>query len=125
MAISTDSDRERCYVIYHSSSPPVTEVTAAIEVEAGTSTFRVRCSSTGGRALDMAVSGPNGYNSVISSSNIQPIGTSMYQGADNYTARTDVISGGSDGDMYQCSVTSVGDPVTDTVTLRGNDLSHV
>ena len=115
---------ERCSVLYHSSSPPVTEVTAAIEVVSGTSTFRVRCSSTGGRTLDMAVSGPQ-YNSVISSSNIQPVGTSMYLGADSYTAWTDVISSGSDGDMYQCSVTSVGDPVTGTVTLRGNDLSHV
>ena len=112
---------ERCSVLYHSSSPPVTEVTAAIEVVSGTSTFRVRCSSTGGRALDMAVSGPQ-YNSDISSSDIQPVGTRMYLGADSYTGSTDVISSGSDGDMYQCSVTSVGDPVTGTVTLRGNDL---
>ena len=104
---------ERCSVLYHSSSHPVTEVTAAIEVVLGTSPFRVRCSSTGGRALDMAVSGPQ-YNSVIS--NIEPIGTRMYLGADSYTARTDVISSGSDGDMYQCSVTSVGNPVTGTVT---------
>ena len=110
---------ERCSVLYHSSSPPVTEVTAAIEVVTGTSTFRVRCSSTGGRALDMAVSGPQ-YNSVISSSNIQPDGTRVYQGADSYTGSTDVISSGSDGDVYQCSGTSVGDPVTGTVTLRGN-----
>ena len=117
MAISTDSDRE---ILYHSSSPPVTQVTAAIEVVSETSTFRMRCSSTGGRALDMAVSGPQ-YNSVISSSNIEPVGTRMYLGADNYTGSTDVISSGSDGDMYQCSVTSVGDPVTGTVTLRGND----
>ena len=113
---------ERCSVLYHSSSPPVTGVTAAIEVVSGTSTFRVRCSSTGGRALDMAVSGPNDYYSNIFSSNIQAVGTSMYLGADSYTGNTDVISSGSDGDMYQCSVTSVGDPVTDTVTLRGNDL---
>ena len=118
MAISTDSDRERCFVLYHSSSPPVAQVTAAIEVETGTSTFRVRCSSTGGRALDMAVSGPQ-HNSVIS--NIAPVGTRMYLGADRYTAWTDIISSGSDGDMYQCSGTSVGDPVTGTVTLRGND----
>ena len=117
---------ERCSVLYHSSSPPVTEVTAAIEVETGTSTFRVRCSSTGGRALDMAISGPNGYYSNISSSNIEAVGTRMYQGADSYTGRTNVISTGSDGGMYQCSVTSVGDPVTGTVTLRGNnDLSRV
>ena len=110
---------ERCSVLYHSSSPPVTEVTAAIEVETGTSTFRVRCSSTGGRALDMAVSGPQ-HDSV--SSDIQPVGTRIYLGADSYTGSTDVISSGSDGDMYQCSVTSAGDPVTGTVTLRGNDL---
>ena len=63
----------------------------------------------------MVVSGPQ-YNSVIS--NI----ARMYLGADSYTAWTDVISSGSDGDMYQCSVTSVGDPVTGTVPLRGNDL---
>ena len=113
---------ERCSVLYHSSSPPVTEVTAAIEVASGTSTFRVRCSSTGGRALDMAVSGPQ-HNSDIS--NIQPGGTRSYLGADSYTGRTSVIQSGSNGDMYQCSVTSVGDPVTGTVTLRGNDLSHV
>ena len=115
---------ERCSVLYHSSSPPVTGVTAAIEVVTGTATFRVRCSSTGGRALDMAVTGPQ-HNSVISSSNIQSVGTRMYLGADSYTGSTDVISSGSDGDMYQCSVTSVGDPVTDNVTLRGNDLSCV
>ena len=113
---------ERCSVLYHSSSPPVTEVTAAIEVVSGTSTFRVRCSSTGGRTLDMAVSGPIDYYSNFSSSDIQAVGTSMYQGADSYTGSTDIISSGSDGDMYQCSVTSVGDTVTGTVTLRGNDL---
>ena len=95
MVISTDSDRERCSVLYHSSSPPVTEVTAAIEVVSGTSTFRVRCSSTGGRALDMAISGPNGYYSNISNS-IQPVGTRMYQGADRYTGNTEIISSGSD-----------------------------
>ena len=78
----------------------------------------MRCSSTGGRALDMAVSGPNDYYSNISSS-IQPVGTRMYQGADSYTGSTEIISSGSDGDMYQCSETSVGDPVTGTVTLIG------
>ena len=67
----------------------------------------------------MAVSGPNDYYSNIFSSDIQPVGTRMYLGADNYTARTEIISSGSDGDMYQCSVTSVGDQVTDTVTLTG------
>ena len=79
----------------------------------------MRCSSTGGKALDMAVSGPNDYYSNTSSSDIAPVGTRMYLGADNYTGSTDIISSGSDGDVYQCSGTSVGDPVTGTVTLRG------
>ncbi|CAI8057385.1 hypothetical protein GBAR_LOCUS31274, partial [Geodia barretti] len=77
------------YVLY-----PITEVTAAIEVEAGTLTFRVRCTSTGGRALNMAVSGPNGYNSDIST-NIQAFGTPLFRSNDMYTARTDVISSGT------------------------------
>ena len=108
---------KRCSVLYHSSSPSVTGVTAATEVVPGTSTFRVRCSSTGGRALDMAVSGPQ-HNSDISSSDIQPVGTRMYQGADSYTGSTDIITSGSNGDMYQCNVTSFESNVN-SVTLRG------
>ncbi|CAI8031931.1 hypothetical protein GBAR_LOCUS18085, partial [Geodia barretti] len=89
------------YILY-----PITEVTAAIEVEAETSTFRVRCTSTGGRALNMTVSGPNGFNSDIST-NIQAVGTRRYLGSDRYTAMTDVISSGRVGDVFQCNVTSV------------------
>ncbi|CAI8005231.1 hypothetical protein GBAR_LOCUS4104 [Geodia barretti] len=99
------------YVLYS-----ITGVTAAIEVETGTSTFRVRCTSTGGRALNMAVSGPNGYNSDIST-NIEPIGTPLFLRNDRYTARTDVISSGMVGDEFQCNVTSV-DSMTDVVTVE-------
>ena len=105
-------------VLSHSSTP-VTAVTATIEVVTGTSTFRVRCTSTGGRALDMDVSGPNGYSSDISS-NIQPVGTRMYLGSDSYTATTEVISDGMAGDVYQCNVTSV-DSRTGSVTVTGKD----
>ena len=102
----------------YDSSPPVTEVTAAIEVEAGTLTFRVRCTSTGGRALNMAVSGPNGYNSDISA-NIQPVGTPEFLSNDVYTARTEVISSGRDG-VFLCNVTSVTS-TTANITVRGKD----
>ena len=104
------------------SSPPVDTVTAAIEVVTGTSTFRVKCTSTGGRALNMDVSGPNGNTDI--SSNIQPVGTRMYLGSDSYTATTEVISDGMAGDVYQCNVTSVASR-TGSVTLRGNTQSHV
>ena len=116
MAISHDIVRD---VLSH-SSPPVTAVTAAIEVVTGTSTFRVRCTSTGGRALNMDVSGPNGYSSDISS-DIQPVGTRMYLGSDSYTATTEVMSNGMAGDVYQCNVTSVASR-TGSVTVEGKSL---
>ena len=105
--------------VLYGSSPPVTEVTAAIEVEAGTLTFRVRCTSTGGRALNMTVSGPNGYKSDIST-NIQPVSTPQFLSNDRYTAKTGVISSGRDGDVFQCNVTSVTS-TTANVTVRGKD----
>ena len=92
-------------------------MSVSIEVEAGTATFRVRCTSTGGRALDMTLSGPDGYSADISS-RIQPDGSRSYLGSDVYTATTDVISGGRDGDVYHCNVTS-SSSLTDSATVRG------
>ena len=100
------------------SSPPVTEVNAAIDVVTGASTFRVRCTSTGGRALDMDVSGPNGYSSNISS-NIELVGIRNFRGSDSYTATTEFISDGMAGDVYQCNVTNVASR-TGSVTVEGN-----
>ena len=65
----------------------------------------------------MAVTGPNGYNSDISSY-IQPVGSRSYRSNDSYTATTDSISSGSDGDVYWCRVTSVASR-TDIVTVTG------
>ena len=100
------------------SSPPVTAVTATIEVVRGTSTFRVRCTSCGGRALDMDVSGPNGDRFNISSK-IQPMGTRNFRGSDNYTATTKFMPNGTAGDVYQCNVTSVASRIG-SVTVEGN-----
>ena len=119
------------YILYPSESPYsethmhthslflyiVTAVSVSIEVEAGTATFRVRCTSTGGRALDMTLSGPDGYTADVSS-RIQPDGDRRYLGSDVYTATTDFISGGRDGDVYQCNVTS-STSLTGSTTLRG------
>ena len=104
----------------YDSSPPVTEVTAAIEVEEGTLTFRVRCSSTGGRALNMAVSGPNEYYDITD--NIKPIGTPQFLSNDRYTARTDVISSGMVGNVFHCNVTNFASNFS-SVTLRGKHSS--
>ncbi|CAI8008398.1 Fibronectin (Fragments) [Geodia barretti] len=109
--IPNDNRNQRgLYILY-----PITAVTAAIEVETGSSTFRVRCTSTGGRALNMTVSGPNGYNYDLR--NIEPLGTRRYLGGDSYTATTEVMSNGKDGDAYKCNVTSFSSNIS-TVTVR-------
>ena len=114
MALSHD-------VVRGNFSPPVTSVTAAIEVERGTSIFRVRCTSTGGRALDMAVSGPNGYYSDLSS-DIEPVGTPRFLGSDSYTATTAVILDGMAGHVYQCNATSVA---SKTIQSKAGDCNLI
>ena len=82
--------------------------------------FRVQCSSTGGRALSMTVTGPGGYNSDLTN-NIQPVGTPARTGSDEYSATTsDIITGGSDGDEYVCTATG-STSNTDNVRVRGED----
>ena len=93
-------------------------MTASIIVVSATDvTFNVQCTSTGGIALSMSVTGPDGSNPDLD--NIQPVGTPEYIGDDIYTATTsDIITGGNDGDMYVCTVTGLTSE-TDSVVLRG------
>ena len=94
-------------------------MTASIIVVSATDgRFRVQCTSTGGIALSMSVTGPDGSN-IDLTNNIQPMGTPQYIGDDSYTATTsDIITGGNDGDMYECTVTGLTSE-TDSVVLRG------
>ena len=71
----------------------------------------------------MVVSGPDGYNSAISTK-IQPIGTPQFLSNDRYTARTEVISSGMVGDVFQCNVTNFASNFS-SVTLRGKHSSFV
>ena len=94
-------------------------MTASIDV-VGSATdgeFRVQCTSTGGIALSMNVTGPN-IDNIDLTDNIQPVGTLEYTGNDSYTATTSDITGGNDGDMYECTVTGLTSE-TDSVVLRG------
>ena len=89
-----------------------------VVVSARDGEFRVNCTSTGGRALTMIVSGPDDYTSDLTN-NIQPVGSQSWIGDDIYTATTsDIITGWNDGDMYECTVTGLT-PDTDSVELRG------
>ena len=82
-------------------------------------TFRVQCTSAGGRALSMTVTGPDGFNSDLN--NIQAVGDPQRTGDDEFSACTDVILGGRDGDIYQCIVSNgVSSDFTNSVELRGD-----
>ena len=100
-------------------SPLVTSVSASIEVESGRDgTFRVQCISSGGRPTDMQNYGPGGSYSNL---NIQAEGTPQRMGGDIFSATTSIISGGSNGDRYQCVAhNGVSTPPNDKVQLRGN-----
>ena len=70
---------------------PVISVTVTYEVISGRmKSFRVRYTSTGGRVLNMSVTGPD-FNSELS--NIQAVGTLKRMGNDSYTATTAAING--------------------------------
>ena len=82
-------------------------------------TFKVQCNSTGGRALNMSVTGSDGFKSVLN--NIQAVGDPQRTGDDEFSASTDVISGRRDGETYQCRASNgiLSDSIK-SVELRGN-----
>ena len=110
------------WVYTNSISFSVQSVSGAIEVISGREgTFRVRCTSTGGRTLSMTVDGP-GYSSEGPGGQmiVEPVGVPLGEGNDTYTATTSIISGGSDRDIYQCTASNgVASDPTNTVELRG------
>ena len=80
-------------------------MTASIDMESGNDgTFRVRCTSSSGRALSMSVTGPGGFSEHLD--NIQAVGTPQRMGNDSFFATTDIISGGSDGQVYECTASN-------------------
>ena len=96
----------------------VTSVVASIEmISSGNETFRVRCTSTGGRVLNMSVTGPD-FKSDLS--NIQAVGIQMWMGNDSYTATTGNITGGSVG-YYYCTASNGVSFRTDCVGLKGDN----
>ena len=102
----------------------VFSVSAAIEVISGREgTFRVRCTSTGGRTERMAVGGPEYSSEEGDQMIVESVGVQLGIGNDTYTATTSTISGGCDGDIYQCTASNgvVPDP-THSVELRSKSL---
>ena len=95
----------------------VFSLTAKIEVVSRMNkTFRVRCTSTGGRVLNMSVTGPD-FNSDLS--NIQAVGTLKRKGNDIYTATTGTIKKGITEELYDCTASNGVSSHTGSVGLKG------
>ena len=92
-------------------------MTATIEViSRETSSFRVRCTSTGGRVLNMSVTGPD-FNSDLT--NIQAVGTQTWIGNDSYTGTTGTLTKGGTKQLYSCTASNGVSSVTGRTGLKG------
>ena len=93
------------YLCIYASLNSVTSVTTSIEmISDGNESFRVRCTSTGGRVLNMSVTGPD-FNSELN--NIQAVGNQTWMGNDSYTATTGTITGSSEKHkVYYCTTSN-------------------
>ena len=91
-------------------------------VSARSGLFKVNCTSTGGRALTMSVSGPSCFN--FNLKKIKNINIINQMGNDNFSATSNAISGRSNGDIFQCIASNgVSSDPTNVVELKGNLLS--
>ena len=79
-------------------------------------TFRVRCTSTGGRILNMSVTGPD-FNSDLT--NIQAVGTLKRMGNDSYTATTGTIKKEISEELYDCTASNGVSSHTESIGLNG------
>ena len=66
--------------------------------------FRVHCISTGGRVLNMSITGPHGVVSPLS--DIQAVGTQTWMGNDSYSGVSGTLAGADDGDTYNCTASN-------------------
>ena len=94
---------------------------AAIEVISGREeTFRVKCTSSGGKTFTMDVDGPGYSGEEQGQMRVEAVGKPQRMGNDTYSANTSVISGGCNGDTYQCTVSNGAAPdQSHTVELKG------
>ena len=98
----------------------VGSVSAVITVvSASLRTFTVSCISFGGRALNITVTGPSGMVTTGPITSV-PTSTPMGYGRDSFLATTETLTGGSNGDTYQCTASNgVATDPTDDVVLKG------
>ena len=103
---------------------PVLSVKAVIAVISGRErTFRVKCTSSGGNTFTMDVEGPGYSGEEQGQMRVEAVGDPQRMGNDTYSATTSVISGGCNGDTYQCTASNGAAPdQIHTVELKGREL---
>ena len=103
---------------------PVSSVKATIEVISGREgTFRVKCTSFGGKTFTMDVEGPGYSVEEQGQMRVEAVGDPQRTGNDTYSATTSVISGGCNGDTYQCTASNRAAPdQSHNVMLKGKRL---
>ena len=84
-------------------------------------TFRVKCTSFGGKTFTVTVEGPQYYSSEDQGQMmVEAVNEPQKKGNDTYSATTSVISGGCNGDIYQCTASNAVAPnQTQSVELKG------
>ena len=97
---------------------PVILLEAVVDVV----TEEIHCTSTGGRVLNMSITGPHGVVSALS--NIQAVGTQKWMGNDSYSA-SGTVAGANDGDTYNCTASNGVSSATDSVEIRGEGVHFV
>ena len=94
---------------------------ATIEVISGREgTFKVKCISSGGKTFTMDVEGPEYSGEEQGQMRVEAVGDPERIGNDTYSATTSVISGGCNGDTYQCTASNGAAPdQREIVELKG------
>ena len=77
-------------------------------------TFKVICTSFGGRPLSMSLTGPSGETQEVVS-----IGTARGIGNDTFSGEIKYYNGGRDEDRYNCNASNVVSNVSQSSTLAG------
>ena len=98
----------------------VSSVRATIDVISGREgTFRVKCTSFGGKTFTMTVEGPQYSSDEQGQMMVEAVGEPQRMGNDTYSATTSVISEGYNGDIYQCTASNgVAPNQTHSVELK-------
>ena len=108
--------------LYNSNSLTVNSIRVMIMVvDRKKGTFQVKCISSGGRALNMSITGPEKHKHKLSS--IEAVGDPQGIGNDMFSVSSINILSGQDGAVYQCTASNgVSPDPTNSTELKGSCL---